>query len=141
MSGMSEQPPLCVPGAARAHLDLVVDPADRRRRTLYVVLCDPDVRPVAQAVVDDLPAAVEPATARRVVATFAAVLAHADLDGSLLLGLTRPGQDALTRADRVWADAALDVTRAAGLGLVGVYVLGPASCRVVPLATGDRQAS
>lgn len=113
-------------------LDLLVPPADRRRSTAWVLLCDDHDELVVPCVVDELPEQPPADECAALLAPFAAALG-AGSGAGLLLALTRRGQAAVTDLERRWFHAAHAVCVARAVRLLGVHLLTPEGAREVHL--------
>lgn len=112
-------------------LDLLVPPAERRRSTAWVLLCDDHNELVVPCVVDDLPEQPSPGECEAMLAPFAMALGAGG--AGLLLALTRRGEAAVTDSERHWFHAAHAVCADHGVRLLGVHLLTPAGAREVRL--------
>jgi hypothetical protein len=128
---MGETPVLDTPKAIREHLEIALDPEDRRRRGVRFVLCDADNRVMVHCPVDDVPEELAAAECAQFVSVFASALAEGDEAGGILVALTRPGSSTVVDVDRRWFRAVHEVCSANGVRVLGVHLLTPREHREI----------
>lgn len=126
------RPRLTSDAAVSELLDLLIPPLERRRRVLWLVLCEGQL-PLQPCAVDLPDEGFPPEEDLRVyLAPFAEALRGVP-DGGLLVALTRPGSATVRLADRLWFHAVHAVARRADIAVVGVWVVTPVGERAVQL--------
>jgi hypothetical protein len=130
---MSEPPVLDSPEAIETHLADALELWERGEHGVRFVLCDGTDRVRLHCPVDGLPPESDPDDCAHAVSVFATALAEGEDDGSLLVVLTRPGDDAVADADRVWFHAAHEVCAKVGVRLLGVHLATPTGMRPIVL--------
>jgi hypothetical protein len=105
------------------HLDLVIAPYERRRRSVWYVLYDDDGRALIHCPVDRLPPKPTPEECVEISDAIARAVQHLDAGISLLAAITRPGSPSVMAADRLWYRAIQQVCAARQVPLLGVHVL------------------
>ncbi|QSB16079.1 hypothetical protein JQS43_07170 [Natronosporangium hydrolyticum] len=128
---MTETPVLDTPEAIREHLEIALDPADRRQRGVRFVLCDADNRVMVHCPVDDVPADVDSEDCTHFVSVFASALAEGDEGGGMLVALTRPGSGTINDLDRIWFRVTHEVCAQNGVRVIGVHLLTPSDHREI----------
>ena len=124
---------LDTPAAIDTHLTKTLKAWERERYGVRFVFCDAKNRVRAHCPVDDLPAIARPDERRQAVSIFASALADDEVDGALLVVLTRPGSGAVCDSDRVWFHASHKACAQIGVRLLGVYLVTPADLREILL--------
>lgn len=130
--------PLTDPRLAADVVDLFVRDEDRLAGSVAVLLCDGEHRLLQPVLVTMDTDAVPLADKHLVVKRFTDLVAHG-VAASLLLAVARPKGAWVTDGDREWHDVAIRGCRAAGVDLIGLFVVTRHTVReVVDPDTGDR---
>jgi hypothetical protein len=135
MKSPKSPPRLDLTEQVERHLELVTDPAHLGERTVMVVVCDPDASPLLHLVVTGVD---DSMTTSECADTLARLFDHlrpvGDADHlQVLLGLTRPGANAIQDSDRAWFRALHRVCAHRGLTALGVYLVRRHGVRGVQL--------
>lgn len=104
-------------------LDLIVRDADRVGGAMCLLLCGKDGRLVQPLVVSELPAQPDPAERRHLFEFLRPLVGPAGFLGGVLVAIARERDPFVTDADRAWHESAIQGCRAAGLQLLGVWLV------------------
>jgi hypothetical protein len=117
------------------HLALVTDPSHVGERTVMVVVCDQDATPLLHMVVTGVDESMTTSECSDTLSRlFERLRAVGDVDNlRVLLGLTRPGPNAIQDSDRAWFRALHRVCTHRGLTALGVYLVRRHGVRGVQL--------
>lgn len=131
---MNTQPPLLdSPKAIWDHLEVLINQDERRRRTVWIFVCDQENRGLVVSPIDDLPMEPTPEDCREVVSLFAEVLGAASENGALLVAITRPGPSSVIESDRHWHHAVHEVCAETGVRVLGIHLMTPTTHRAIAL--------
>jgi hypothetical protein len=110
-----------------SRVELLIDPIDRVRQSLWLFFLDRDETQLPMVVpVEDVPGDPDPDLVGNLCWTIAEVLRGAEPEGSVIFALTRPGPAEACRTDRIWHERLRD-----GAILHGMRI------RLICLATPD----
>jgi hypothetical protein len=135
MSASRRRPCLRRPDEAADLLCALIGPGAYSRYTVLAVTTDADARPVGCIeVVDCSP---DPSSSECATVLDNLLAAVAGSDGAapdgLLLGVTRPGDETVQDADRIWFRAFHRVCHARATAALGFYLVGPHGARPVQI--------
>jgi hypothetical protein len=119
------------PGTAIVEeLDQFITPAERRRWSVWYVVCDDDGRARTVCPVQEVPPEPRPEVCVRISDVFAEAIQTLGVEASLLVLITRPGSASVVASDRLWYKAARQVCAERRVPLLGVHLV---------TATGHRE--
>jgi hypothetical protein len=124
--------PLSDPLAVLAYLDRIVSWRDRRRHTVYAVLCDRDDRPLIHEAFRGMLADPPVEFCGRFAQRMAGIVDDRITDGRALFAVTRWGKPAPRAADQRWSWAMAAMFTAADVGSLGCYLVTPSGVAEVP---------
>jgi hypothetical protein len=135
MKSPKSPPRLDLTEEVERHLELVTDPAHVGERTVMVVVCDKDAIPLLHMVVTGLDESMTTSECADTLSRlFERLRPVGDADNlQVLLGLTRPGPNAIQDSDRAWFRALHRVCTNRGLTALGVYLVRRHGVRGVQL--------
>jgi hypothetical protein len=120
--------------AVRQHLNMLIEPKERSRHGIWVVLCDDEAHPIVHVVVGDLEPDASESECEAAVTPFATALSQGG-SGSMLVAVTRPGNSTIGAAERRWFHAVHAVCRRFGVTVLAVYLV--TSHNTVPIHLDD----
>jgi hypothetical protein len=135
MKSPKSPPRLDLTEQVERHLELVTDPAHLCERTVMVVVCDKAAFPQLHMVVTGVDESMSASDCADTLSRLFERLRPVGEAGRLqvLLGLTRPGPNAIQDSDRAWFRALHRVCAHRGLTALGVYLVRRHGVRGVQL--------
>ena len=110
-----------------SRVELLIDPVDRLRQSLWLFFVDRDDTQARVVVpIDGVPADPDPDEVGKLCWIIAEVLRNTEPDGSVIITITRPGPAVIGERDRIWQERLKDGA-----------ILHGARIRLICLATPD----
>jgi hypothetical protein len=92
-----------------SRVELLIDPVDRLRQSLWLFFLDrDDIQSPVVVPIEDVPDDPEPDEVGSLCWIIAEVLGSTEPEGSVIVTLTRPGQAAIRETDRIWHERLQD---------------------------------
>jgi hypothetical protein len=112
----------------------MIGPVERRRWSVWFMLCALDLRKVLMHIpVDAVPADPTKAECAHAARLFVDLIVHLDIEAGLLVAITRPGTSTVAASDRLWYRAARQACIDGGVPLLGVHLVTPSGQREIML--------
>jgi hypothetical protein len=116
------------------HLDVVIGPVERRRWSVWFMLCTLDPRKVLVHIpVNAVPTDPTKAECANTAQLIVDLILHLDIEAGLLVAVTRPGTATVVASDRLWYHAAREACIDGGVPLLGVHLVTPSGQREIML--------